>query len=233
MEPTITEISIFILFLILLAYGGYKYIMSLINDRSEYEEKAEARSLLQKFSTTGDAADAIKEKLDTLVGQRIKSVYYIIVNEINNYDLGPIHQLDLAISFQFENDEWLSWVWEEEIYFDQTTTKPTGFYLYFLPIDEFIEKDSKKIEVTHSQNWQKLLEAPISEIILHYNEAEFTISCSDLVLKTNYASVTICATEEPNPGAPASEIALPDTEEWSLVVFDEKIVKRFNRGEYR
>ncbi len=233
MEPSIIEISIFILFLILLAFGGYKYVKSLRMDFSEYEAKAEARSLLQKFPTPDEAADAIEEKLKALVGQRIRSVYYLFVNEIEDFDLGAIHQLDLATSFEFENGEWLTWVWEEEIYYDETTSKPTGFYLYFSPIDEFIEKDSRMIEVTNFPNWQKLIEAPISEIIFHYNEDRFTVSCSDLVLKNNYASATLCTTEEPTPGVPASEIPLPVTNEWTVVVFDEKIVKRFNRGEYR
>lgn len=187
---------------------------------------------------------SIERKKKNIVGQTIEQVQYVAANYLDRpYEYNGFHLNDTAICIRLSNEQWINWVWLED--------DPTVEYCYHLYYEDardaintreeegitFLkrsglytpESHSKGIDVSRSNHWKEFIGQKIEDIDFLTTKIDGIPFLSDLILSFKEKTVHILACEEPEP-----EI-LPEIENlnfdpiWTMVVFDDAILKKHNR----
>ncbi|MEM6686152.1 MAG: hypothetical protein AAF617_10240 [Bacteroidota bacterium] len=191
-----------------------------------------------------ETAITIERKKQNLIGQTIEKVFYVVADYKDRpFQYEGFHLNDEAICIQLSNQQWISWVWLED-----DPTVAYCYHLYYENARSAIEKreqegiaflkrsglytpdsHSKWLEVTETDAWKKFIGQPIEDVQFRTTKIDEISFVSDLIIHVKNAKVRIIAFEEPEPDV------LPEIENlnfdpvWTMVVFDDTILKQHNR----
>lgn len=152
-------------------------------------------------------------------GAVIENVFYLLPNYPERdcqYD--QFHLVDMAVLIEFNNGKRLNWVWLEET---------QRFHLSTKNILALLEMnfDGSMVDVSNSPDWKKLIYGKVTRVDFLLNGT----TLSDLIIEIQTGMAQICATEEPDPDMLPELVGLPMANEWSVVVFDQNLLKKHNR----
>jgi len=173
---------------------------------------------------------SFEKKIHTFKGNQIEYIFYAIVNyQEKSYDFGRFHLCDQAVLIKFSNGKWLNWVWVEkgfngcpEINLSFKDLRP-----------ELNDEFTKIINVTETKEWVNIKGLVLTNIIYKsFQNAKKELFLSDLIFKFTDKSVTICAIDEPDQNILPNIKNLSFLPNWTIIIFDESMLKEFKRGEY-
>lgn len=157
------------------------------------------------------------------IGSVIERVWYALPNypDGNNF-FDKFHLADMAVLFEFSNGKRLNWLWLEETMAYHISTKD---------IWTILDKNfSDSIEdVSGSSDWKRFIGSKVLNITFFFNDDIPPEQLSDLKIQTETGTVHICATEEPILNESSELEGLPMANDWTVVVFDEDLLKLHNR----
>lgn len=83
-------------------------------------------------------------------------------------------------------------------------------------------------DVSDSLDWKQLIYGKVTSVDFLFNDAP-SKQLSDLRIQNEWAMAQICATEEPILNESSELEGLPMANDWTVVVFDEDLLKLHNR----
>lgn len=166
------------------------------------------------------------EAINSAKGQQIDQVFYGIVNyQERPYHFDGFHLCDQAVLIKLANGEWLNWVWVEEGFY-----QPSEINITTLDVrDKLVDDYSEVTNVSESNEWKELIGKKIDSIEFKTVAINGNKHISDLKLTIENKHVSICAIDEPDPFKLPKLEGMPYSANWTIVVFDDKIIKEHNR----
>jgi len=166
------------------------------------------------------------EAVNSAEGQKIDQVYYGIVNyQERPYHFDGFHLCDQAVLIKLSNGKWLNWVWVEEGYYQTSEINISTLDIRNKLLDEYTEVKN----VSESNEWKNLVGKRIDSIKFKTVEINGNKHISDLKLTIDNKHVSICAIDEPDPFKLPKLGGMPYSANWTIVVFDDKILEEHNR----
>jgi hypothetical protein len=186
-----------------------------------------------------------KEKLKLLNGLEIKKVQYVIANyqeRPNQYD--DYHLVDEAIFIELSNNQVISWIWTDD--------GPDEGYYYSLFLEDMSEPlkkrnqdgikflkeigqyypgiESKWVDVTETEEWKSYIGKKIESVNYKFTRTkDKRYHITDVILGIDNNKVYISSIEEPEPTILPKLENLNFAPDWTIVIFDEKILKKHER----
>lgn len=166
------------------------------------------------------------ETLNSAIGLKVNEVFYGIVN----YQERPYHYkgfdlCDQAVLMKLSNGRWINWVWVEEGFYQTGEINITTMDIR----DKLKDKFTEIINVSESEEWKYLIGKDIDSVQFKTININGNNHLSDLKLTIDKRNVTICAINEPDPYKLPNIDGLPYSANWTIVVFDDKILEKHNR----
>lgn len=186
----------------------------------------------------------IQKKTEELLGQTIEKVFYVIANyKDRSIQYDGFHLLDEALFIQLSNNQFISWVWLE----DYAPNVAYCYHLYYDDLRSAVEAREQQgiaflkqigqyagdycdwVDVTESNDWKGIIGQKIENIKFQTKKIDGIDFLSDVILNFEDRTVNIIAIDEPDP------FILPKIENlnfdpiWTMVVFDDTILKTHNR----
>mgnify|MGYP000542205594 FL=1 len=157
------------------------------------------------------------------IGSVIERVWYALPNYPDGNNLfDKFHLADMAVLIEFSNGKRLNWLWLEETMAYHISTKD---------IWTILDKNFTDCleEVSGSPGWQQLIGNKVINISFLFNDNIPPERLSDLRIETETGMAQICATEEPVLNELSELDELPVSNDWTVVVFDDDLLKLHNR----
>jgi len=229
----------------MLYYGSMLFLASAPgNEKARDWEKARKKKEkeIEEFVNKWNAEFGLKEKskedntlfkkeVQSLIGLKIKEVYYFSENEFN-YDYDSIHLVDLGMTLKLENDKFLSWKFEnEEINIEDDLLIPKRYDIRFTSVFEESESSYKLENVSENPYWKALLNEPIIDIKIYSQEIGKNKLITDLIIETTTSKVAVFSIDEPTESEEQLDINLAIGNDFTVVVFDEEKIKLSDRIE--
>jgi hypothetical protein len=176
--------------------------------------------------------DELGKLLQAKKGTKIHKVIYTFANEFDDFDFDILHKVDYCISLQFDNGQWLNWIWMEGDYDEVVGHLPEGFYLNFdYPTDNLEATNFTLIDVTDHPKWTTFISSEVT-VIEAINAESSTINFTDLMISNSNETITFCATIELLRKELENELQLPHATDRTAVVFDETVLRESKRGKF-
>jgi hypothetical protein len=171
-------------------------------------------------------------QLNTKVGRKIVKIYYININH-DKYEYDRIDSVDFGVILQFDNNEFINWIWKEgEQDLEKGISIHTGYYLDFSNIIHTLQLEDVAIEVSNSEKWSSFVNSEIVNIKLIRKEADGNKVCQKMIIKTKPNNIVgIFSTEEPTIlNDNQLEVNLEFDVDWTTIIFDETLISslKFN-----
>ena len=166
------------------------------------------------------------ETINSAKGQIIEQVFYAIVNyQERPYYFDGFHLCDQAVLIKLSNGKWLNWVWVEQGFSENPEINITMLDIRNKLVDEYTTVK----DVSDSSEWKALIGKEIHSIKFKIIDIDETKKISDLKFTINNKDVSICAIDEPDPYKLPKIEGLPFSMNWTIIVFNEEILKEHNR----
>lgn len=178
-------------------------------------------------TTPNNHADFV-ETVNALEGKSIQKVCYYPVNyPERSCTFDGFHLTDVAITLEFHDGSILNWLWQEDLPNDVS-----GYGINTENIrEELLAFDAQEVDLTTHPDWQRLVGVPLN--MPEYRTRKDPVGIihlTDFTLSYGRHAVTFCATEEPDPEEISQLNKLPIAQEWTVIVFDETLLKKLQRG---
>ncbi|MEZ4800910.1 MAG: hypothetical protein R2809_14265 [Flavobacteriales bacterium] len=174
------------------------------------------------------------DELNSLVGQHIVSVKYILVNG-EDYEFNEFHSVDKSILIEFSNGKFLFWNWEEVDFDPEDKRYLPDRYELKLP-DHLPHMESyyklKVLDVSDTSKWRVLMSSAVQSIEIFTQEYQYTSGykiekiVTEFIVRTDCEVFGVYGVDEPDSKIKGS-LHKPSFEInnlWTLVVFDQKMI---------
>lgn len=196
------------------------------------------------ISVHSETSLSLERKKKNIIGQTIEKVHYVIANYQNRpYQYDGFHLGDEAIFIQLSNHQFISWVWLENyapnvaycyhLYYDDlrnaVETREQEGIAFLKRIGQYTGDFSDWVDVTASKDWKGIIGKKVEDVRFQTKKIDGIPFLSDVTLNFEDTTVNIIAIEEPDPSILPKNENLNFDPVWTMVVFDDTILKTHNR----
>ena len=215
--------------------GGYAILHVLEKDYQRAQVIIK-RLISSDIETTGLSHDyseldqhIFKKESQAIKKDGIAEVHYILANNMD-YDFEDIHSVDFGVVLKFNSGKYLSWYFVERTYDSELVKQYPQFYqISFENILNNPEVDYKIIEVKSHRIWDQICKETIIDLSFYSQDYEGAKVITDVIISTENRKFAIYSIDEPLESEEEMEFNLSIGNNWSVIVFDEELMKLRNR----
>jgi len=196
--------------------------------QKEYVPNAFSENKFAKSSKLN--TDIFHTEIEALKYLNIKNVYYVLANDYK-YNRGLVHSVDCGIVIEFDQEKYLSWIFVEGSYNEETNTFiPSRYELEFQNILHRVDENFRIIELTDDEHWGNIIDKKLSDFHIYSQDIGGYEIVTDLLINVEENKLAFISVKEPAKRIRKYNFSIRG--EWSFVVFSEKIEEtKFRRNE--